>query len=147
LFKISRLITSPNPGTSSLPFGTCCGVLCVLPPEGVCNGVTFTVGGGAVVVVVAVVAGAACAGAASTGGGSAGGAASTGGGSGGGGGGSGGGGGGRLNGLAGFTGLLMFVGFVALITQLSCAVVQSDHVGSLYGVSQDDTLFCVIEPT
>ena len=141
MFKISRLITIPNPGTSSLPFGTCCGVFCVLPPEGVCNGVTFTVGGGAVTVVAVVAAGAA-----STGGAS-GGAASTGGGSGGGGGGSGGGDGGRLNGLAGFTGLLMFVGLVALITQLSCAVVQSDHVGSLYGVSQDDTLFCVIEPT
>jgi hypothetical protein len=45
------------------------------------------------------------------------------------------------------TGLLIFVGLVALITQVSCVVAQSDHIGSLYGVAQDDVLFCVIDPT
>ncbi len=120
MFKISRLITSPNPCTNVFPAGTCTGeVFCVFPVEDVvgaltagCDGCVLVlpdeaVGGGA--------AGAASAFGASGGGASAGGGASGGGGSGGcsaGGSGAGGGGAGRLNGLAGFTGLFMFVGFV-----------------------------------
>lgn len=101
---MSRLITNPNPGTSSLPFGADTGgevgVLDVVPAEGT---------GAAVAVLVwefSILGG----GGAATGGGS----AATGGGSAAIGGGSGGAGGGAANGLAGFTGLAMLVGFVAL---------------------------------
>jgi hypothetical protein len=38
-FKMSRLITNPNPGTSSLPFGTdTCGVVGVVPLDVVAEG-------------------------------------------------------------------------------------------------------------
>lgn len=136
MFKISRLITTPKPGTNVFPAGTCdvVGDVAVV-------GVPFTAGGDCSVFMPfdeAVGAVGASAGA-STGGGS--GGCSTGGG------GSGGGGGGAANGLAGFTGLVMFVGLVALFTQLSCAVIQSPHKGSLYGVEQVDIRFSVIEPT
>jgi hypothetical protein len=114
LFKISRLITTPNPGTNVFPAGTCAGeVFCVLPVEDVVG--AFTVGDGGASAFGVSAFGASAFGA-SGGGASAGGGASGGGGSGGasakGSGGGGGGAGGKLNGLAGFTGLLMFVGFV-----------------------------------
>jgi hypothetical protein len=49
-------------------------------------------------------------------------------------------------GLTGFNGLLMLVTLVALFTHVSCVVIQSLHIGSLYGVAQLDILFSVIAP-
>ena len=128
MFKISKLITNPNPCTSVFPAGTCTGeVFCVLPVEDVVG--ALTAGGDGCVLVLpdeAVGGGAAADG----GGASAGGGASGGGGAastGASGGGSGAGAVGiasgiavALKGLAGLTGLLMLVGFVALFTQASC---------------------------
>jgi len=54
---------------------------------------------------------------------------------------------GALIGLTGFTGLLMFVGLVALFTQVSWDTIQLLHTGSLYGVAQLEVLFSVIAPT
>ena len=114
MFKISRLNTIPNPGTSSLPFGTCgCDVLGVVPLDVLGGGADWgcvlvfpdEAAGGAVVV-SAVGAGEAGMGGASAGG------------SGGGSGAGAGAGGvgswvaGTLIGLAGLTGLVMFVGLV-----------------------------------
>ena len=115
MFKISRLITIPNPGTSIFPAGTCgCDVVGVVPLD--------VVGGGADVswvVVPAVGAGeAGVLGAAGGGGGASAGAfagdsvAVSGGGSGASAGGWGAGSSGSDSGLAGLTGLLMFVGLV-----------------------------------
>lgn len=121
MFKISRLITTPNPGTSSLPLGTCgCDVVGVVPLDVVGGGAD----GGGVVVVPAVGAGeAGMSGAgASIGGGS-------GGGSGAGAGGIGSGVAGALIGLAGLTGLLMFVGFVTLFMHVFDVSVQGDTTG------------------
>ena len=121
MFNISRLITTPNPGTSSLPLGTCgADVVGVVPLDVVGDGVAFTVGADAGVLVFAdeAVGGAVVVSAVGAGeaGMSGGGGASTGGGSAGG---SGAGAGGigsgiavALKGLAGLTGLLMFVGLV-----------------------------------
>lgn len=98
MFKISRLITTPKPGTSVFPAGTGAGeVFVVVSLEDVVG--TLTVGGGA------------CSIGGGGGGGSGGGSAISGGGSAKGSG-AGGGAFGTLNGLAGLTGLLMFVGFV-----------------------------------
>ena len=132
MFKISKLITTPNPGTSVFPAGTAGKVFVVVSLEDVVG--TLAVGGGANST------------AGGAGGGGGGGSAISGGGSAKGSG-AGGGAFGMLNGLAGFTGLLMFVGLVALFTQLSWAVIQSPHKGSLYGVEQVDVRFSVIEPT
>ena len=136
MFKISRLITTPNPGTSSLPFGTCgCDVVGVVPLDVVGGGaegggadagvLVFAdeaVGGADVVSAVgAGEAGMSGAGA-SIGGGS-------GGGSGAGAGGIGSGVAGALIGLAGLTGLLMFVGFVTLFMHVFDVSVQGDTTG------------------
>ena len=154
MFKISRLITTPNPGTNVFPAGTCAGeVFCVLPCEVVVGALTAGCDGGVLVLPDEAVGGGAAAGG---GGASAGGGASGGGGAastGGSGGGSGAGAIGitsgiavAFKGLAGFTGLVILVGFVALFTQLFCDGIQSLHCGSLYGVEQVETLFSVIEP-
>ncbi len=104
MFKRSRLITNPNPGTNSFPFGIeGGGVFCVVPAAGA----TAT---GAVGVWEVSVFGDDGAGAAAAGGGGS--AATSGGGSGAGGGGGGGGSGGNATGLDGLTGLDMLVGFV-----------------------------------
>ena len=135
MFNKSRLITSPNPGTSVFPFGGS-DVLCVVGAEA--TGATVDVTGDAL-------------GTVGGGGATATGASTTGGGGSTGGGGAGAGGGGAIsrvdNGLAGLTGLDMFVGFVADFKQLSCVVNQSAQTASLYGVEQVDILFCVISPT
>jgi hypothetical protein len=87
----------------------------------------------AIVVLVAVVVAVSC-GIASAGGGG----ASCGGG--------GGGAGGALIGLTGFTGLAIFVGFVALLTQVFVVSTQGFTVGWLYGVAQTVICCCDIEP-
>lgn len=118
MFKISRLITTPNPGTSSLPLGTCgCDVVGVVPLDVVGGGadgggvlVLADEAGGGAVVVSAVGTGEAGMGGASAGGASGGGGSA--GGSGAGAGGIGSGVAVALSGLAGLTGLLMFVGLV-----------------------------------
>ena len=120
MFKISRLITIPNPGTNVFPGGTVAGEVFVeLPCEVVVGALTAGCDGGVLVLPDEAVGGGAAGGGASAGGG----AASTGGS----GGGSGAGAVGitsgiavALKGLAGLTGLLMFVGLVALFTQASC---------------------------
>ena len=134
MFNISRLITTPNPGTSSLPFGTCgCDVVGVVPLDVVGGGAE---GGGADAgvlvfadeavggadVVSAVGAGEAGVLGASAGGGSAGG-------SGAGAGGIGSGIAVTLSGLAGLTGLLIFVGFVALFSHVFVVSVQGETTG------------------
>jgi hypothetical protein len=108
LFKISKLNTSPNPGTKVLPTGTCvdgvvvvCVVSCVVV---------------SIVVLVAVVVAVSC-GIASAGGGCSsccGGDCEA---------------GGALIGLTGFTGLAIFVGFVALLTQVFAVSTQGFTVG------------------
>ncbi len=125
MFKISKLNTIPKPGTNAFPAGTCvdgvvvvCVVSCVVV---------------AIVVLVAVVVAVSC-GIASAGGGG----ASCGGG--------GGGAGGALIGLTGFTGLAIFVGFVALLTQVFVVSTQGFTVGWLYGVAQTVICCCDIEP-
>jgi hypothetical protein len=122
LFNISKDMTSPKPGTKSLPLGTSifCGV------SFVCVGLA-TVGDDDVLALpddftsfCASALGASAFGASAFGisaFGISGGCTSIGGGAGGGGGASGGGGGGII-GLAGFTGLFTFVGFVTDFTQL-----------------------------
>ncbi len=148
MFKISRLITIPNPGTSSLPLGTCgADVVGVVPLDvvGDCwvDGVfVFTDEAGVADVVSAVGAGEAGVGGASGGGGSA-----NGGGSGAGAGGIGSGVAGTLIGLAGFTGLVMFVGLVALLTHEFIVSTQGDITGGLYGVVQVVVCCSVIVPT
>lgn len=120
LFKMSRLITKPNPETSSFPLGVDVGCVFVVVPADWTGALgvwveDVEVGDDAVPLELA-----AGGGGASTGGGSGGGAAggsgagAAGGGSAAIGGGSGGVGGGAAKGLAGFTGLDMLVGFVAL---------------------------------
>jgi hypothetical protein len=137
LFKISRLITTPNPGTNSLPFGIDgTEVVGVVPFDVVVGGGALAVGGDAGVLVLpdeaaggAVVVSAVGAGEA----GMSGGGASIGGGSGGG---SGAGAGciasgvaGTLIGLAGLIGLLTFVGLVALFVHVFDDSIQGDTTG------------------
>lgn len=107
LFIISRLITSPNPGTSSFPFGTE-GVADVSVLLSCCDGK-----GDGDVVTAFVSADVLDAGDAAAGAG-----VISGGGAGAGGGGAGGAGGGGAIGLAGFTGLVTFVGLVMLFTHV-----------------------------
>ena len=142
MFKISRLITIPNPGTSVFPAGTCgCDVVGVVPLDVVGGGAE---GGGVLVfadeavagavVVSAVGAGEAGVLGASGGGASAGAFAGdsvaiSGGGSGAGAGGCGAIVGGNDIGLAGLTGLLMFVGFVTLFMHVFDVSVQGDTTG------------------
>jgi len=132
LFKISRLITTPNPGTSSLPLGTCgCDVVGVVPLDVVGGGAD---GGGVLVFADEAVAGAVMVSAVGAGeAGMSGGGASIGGGSGGGSGAGAGGIGsgvaGALIGLAGLTGLVMFVGLVMLFVHVFDVSVQGDTTG------------------
>jgi len=139
------LITNPNPCTRVFPAGTCTGeVFCVLPCEDVVGAFTAGCDGGVLVLPDEAVGGGAAAGGggASTGGGASagGGAASAGASAGASGGGSGGGSGAgaigiasgiavALKGLAGFTGLLMFVGFVALFVHKFADSVHGKTVG------------------
>lgn len=139
MFNRSRLITNPNPGTNSFPFGTeGGGVFCVVPAAGA----TAT---GAVgvweVSVFGVDAGGGGASAA-TGGGS----AAAGGGSGAGGGGSCTGGGGAT-GLEGLTGLDMLVGFVAFFSHVFVVSIQDPSSGCPYGFGHVEICCCVIDPT
>ena len=142
MFKISRLITTPNPGTNSLPLGTCgCDVVGVVPLDVVGGGAdwgcVFVLADEAVagaVVVSAVGAGEAGVLGASGGGASAGAFAGdsvaiSGGGSGASAGGWGAGVGGNDIGLAGLTGLLMFVGFVTLFVHVFDVSVQGETTG------------------
>jgi hypothetical protein len=137
LFKISRLITTPNPGTNSLPFGIDgTEVVGVVAFDVVVGGGALAVGGDAGVLVFpdeaaggAVVVSAVGAGEA----GMSGGGASIGGGSGGG---SGAGAGcissgvaGTLIGLAGLIGLLTFVGLVALFVHVFDDSIHGDTTG------------------
>lgn len=139
MFKISRLITTPNPGTNSLPFGIDgVEVVGVLAFDVVVGGGALAVGGDAGVLVFpdetgggAVIVSAVGAGEA----GMSGGGASIGGGSGGG---SGAGAGciasgvaGTLIGLAGLTGLLIFVGLVALFVHVFDDSIQGETTGGL----------------
>lgn len=139
MFKISRLITTPNPGTNSLPFGIDgTEVVGVFPFDVVVGSGALAVGGDAGVLVFpdeaaggAVVVSAVGAGEA----GMSGAGASIGGGSGGG---SGAGAGGiasgvagTLNGLAGFTGLVMFVGLVALFVHVFDVSIHGETTGGL----------------
>lgn len=139
MFNISRLITTPNPGTNSLPFGTCgVDVVGVVPLDVVGDGVAFAVGADAGVLVfadeavgAAVVVSAVGAGEAGVLGASGGGGSANGGGSGAG--------AGCVTswvadafiGLTGFTGLLIFVTLVGLLTHVSCVTIQLLHTGSL----------------
>jgi hypothetical protein len=116
LFKISRLITIPNPGTSVFPAGTCgCDVVGVVPLD--------VVGGGADVSWVVVVAvGAGEAGVSDC-------TSCNGGGSGAGAGGIGSWVAGALIGLTGFNGLLMFVTLVGLLTHEFIVSTQGETTG------------------
>lgn len=137
MFKISRLITSPNPGTNSLPFGAAGAAGAGLEPEvwvdvvvaasafgsgfDSCFASGFASGFGADAVSTV--------GAGETGVlGGGGGDTSTGGGSGAGGGGSGAG-AGMLIGLTGLTGLLTFVGLVIDFTHVFCVSAHAAATG------------------
>jgi hypothetical protein len=116
LFKISKLITTPKPGTSVFPAGTAAGkVFVVVSLEDVVG--ALTIGGGADSTAGDAGGGGGGGGSAISGGGS---AKSSG---------AGGGSFGTLNGLDGFTGLLMFVGFVAFFTQEFTDSIQGETTG------------------
>ena len=139
MFKISRLITSPNPCTNVFPAGTCTGeVFCVFPVEDVVGALTAGCDGCVLVLPDEAVGGGAAGGGGASGGGASagGGAASAGASCGGSGGGSGAGAIGiasgiavALKGLAGLTGLLMLVGLVALFVHKFADSVHGETVG------------------
>ncbi len=116
MFKISRLITTPKPGTSVFPAGTAAGkVFVVVSLDDVVG--TLTAGGGADSTAGGAGNGGGGGGSAISGGGSAKGSGARGGAF------------GTLNGLDGFTGLLMFVGFVAFFTQEFTDSIQGETTG------------------
>jgi hypothetical protein len=132
VFKRFKLITNPNPGTSSLPFGVDGGavfvVFVVVPTEGadtsadvdwdvscfVSDVVVCTLSTGAI-----------------TGSGTVTGAGMFTG----------------LIGLVGLTGLLTLVGLIALFAHVFCVSTQDPATGCAYGVGQVEICCCVIDPT